>query len=273
MKNLSASYDPAVALDFFKAGGKVEKIPQGEIIFAEQKKGFFGERMYLLLEGEVSLLTGKKVIGSVKAGEIFGEMAAITEAPRTATAVAKKESQLIGLNDRQFKGALTRKPGFALMMMSMMILRLRETLAKLKAAGAIPENATPKQTAIFNPKDLADIVRGLSNDEPVFYMQGKQIMKEGQTAARMYAVLEGKVAVSIAGKTVDVVGPGGVVGELALLDQSTRLATASAATDCSLQPITRNALLALVKLKPELGLDLLTALAERLRLLTAKLKS
>ena len=115
-------------------------------------------------------------------------------------------------------------------------------------------------------------MRGLSSDEPVFYMQGKTIMKEGQTAARMYAVMEGKVAVSIGGKTVDLVGPGGVVGELALLDQSTRLATATAETDCSLQPITRNALLALVKLKPELGLDLLTALAERLRLLTAKLK-
>jgi CRP/FNR family transcriptional regulator, cyclic AMP receptor protein len=154
----------------------------------------------------------------------------------------------------------------------MMIARLRETLAKLKAAGTIPENATPKQTAIFNPKDLADIVRGLSNDETVFYMQGRTILKEGQTATRMYAVLEGKVAVSIAGRKVDVVGPGGVVGELALLDQSTRLATAVAETDCTVQPINRNALLALVKLKPELGLDLLSALAERLRLLTAKLK-
>jgi len=272
MKNLSASYDPAVALDFFKAGGKVEKIPQGEVIFAEEKKRFLGERMYLLIDGEVSLLTGKKVIGSVKAGEVFGEMAAITEAPRSATAVAKKDSQLIGLNDRQFKAALKKKPGFALMLMSAMIARLRETLARLKAAGAIPENAKPKQTAIFDPKDLADIVRGLSSDEPVFYMQGKTIVKEGQAAARMYAVLEGKVSVSIAGRTVDVVGPGGVFGELALLDQSTRMATATAETDCSLQPITRNALLALVKLKPELGLDLLSALAARLRLLTAKLK-
>jgi CRP-like cAMP-binding protein len=64
-----------------------------------------------------------------------------------------------------------------------------------------------------------------------------------------------------------------VVGELALLDQSTRLATAKAQTDCTLQPINRNALIALVKLKPDLGLDLLSALANRLRLLTAKLKS
>jgi CRP-like cAMP-binding protein len=273
MKNLSASYDPRAALEFFKAGGKVQKVAEGEAIFSENKKGFLGDRMYFLMVGEVSLLAGKKAIGTVKPGEIFGEMAAITDAPRSATAVAKKDSRVIGLNDREFKAALKKKPGFALALMSMMIARLRDTLAKLKAAGAIPENAAPKQTAIFNPEDLADIVRGLSNDEPVFYMQGKTILQEGQTATRMYAVLEGTVSVSIAGRTVDRVGPGGVVGELALLDQSTRLATAKAETDCTLQPINRNAMLALVKLKPELGLDLLSALASRLRLLTAKLKS
>src|SRR5688500_8961768 len=97
-------------------------------------------------------------------------------------------------------------------------------------------------------------------------------MKEHHTAARLYAVLEDKVSVSIAGRPVDDLRHDGVFGELALLDQSTRMATATAETDCSLQPITRNALLALVKLKPELGLDLLSALADRLRLLTTKLK-
>jgi hypothetical protein len=40
----------------------------------------------------------------------------------------------------------------------------------------------------------------------------------------------------------------------------------------SLQPISRNAFIALVKLDPELGAGLLTALAERLRYLTGRLK-
>ncbi|HYG53706.1 MAG TPA: hypothetical protein VD965_00285 [Burkholderiales bacterium] len=48
MKNL---YDPAAALEFFKAGGKVQKIPQGETIFSERKKAplLRRERMYLLV--------------------------------------------------------------------------------------------------------------------------------------------------------------------------------------------------------------------------------
>ena len=37
-------YKPAVALDFFKTGGKPERIPAGETIFAEGKKGLLFAR-------------------------------------------------------------------------------------------------------------------------------------------------------------------------------------------------------------------------------------
>ena len=83
-------YDPQVALEFFKAAGKPEKVADGRTIFAEKEKSFFSRnKVYLLLSGEVGLLAGKKPIGTVKAGEIFGELAAITDSPRSATAVAK----------------------------------------------------------------------------------------------------------------------------------------------------------------------------------------
>jgi CRP-like cAMP-binding protein len=88
----------------------------------------------------------------------------------------------------------------------------------------------------------------------------------------MYAVLEGRVAATIAGSMVERIGPGGVFGEAALVDQSTRLASIQAETDCKLQPIGRNAFLALVKLSPEFAQRMLANLAERLRVLTARLK-
>jgi CRP/FNR family transcriptional regulator, cyclic AMP receptor protein len=88
----------------------------------------------------------------------------------------------------------------------------------------------------------------------------------------MYAVIEGRVAVSIGSGVIERLGPGGVFGELALIGQTPRMASVVAETDCSLLPINRTAFLLLVKTNAEFAASLLGALAERLRTLTARLK-
>lgn len=269
-------YTPAVALEFFKVAGKPEKIAQGKVIFAENDKArpylFMRDKMYLLLEGEVDLVAGKKVIGTIAQGGIFGEMASITHAPRTASAVAKTACRVISLDDRQFHEGLRKKPVFALMLMSMMIARLRETISRLRANDALPAGAALKESAVFDPKRLADLADGLSQDEPVFFDRGKVIVREGQAGVRMYAVLEGHVSVSIGGYTVERLGPGGVFGELALIEPAPRMASVTAESDCSLLPVSRTAFVLLVKTSPEFAASLLGSLAERLRMLTLRLK-
>jgi CRP/FNR family cyclic AMP-dependent transcriptional regulator len=76
--------------------------------------------------------------------------------------------------------------------------------------------------------------------------------------------------VKIGAQVVEKLGPGGAFGEAALVDQSTRLATAVAETDCSLLPISRKAFLALVQMSPGFAESMLSSLAERLRLLTSR---
>jgi len=270
-------YSPAVALDFFKAAGKPEKVPQGSTLFAENDKAgplfFMRDKMYLLLDGEVDLVARRKRIGSVKKGEIFGEMASITHAPRSASAVAKTACLVIALDDKQFRSGLQKKPDFALMMMSIMIGRLRETIARLAEQTTLRGAAVLKEAAVFDPKRLTELAEGLSDDPPIYFDRGKTIVEEGQLGLRMYAVLEGKVAVSIGGGgTVERLGPGGVFGEIALIEQTPRLASVVAETDCALLPINRAAFLQLVKTSPEFAESLIGSLAERLRLLTSRLK-
>ena len=269
----SRLYKPAVALDFFKQGGKAERIPAGETIFAEGKKGLiFRDKMYLLISGDVELMMRKKVITTLKAGEVFGELAAIDGAPRTASAVAKTNCRLIGLDEKQFYAALRKKPGFALMLMSVMINRLRDTITRLLANGDMSEKEATKESVTFKPKLLEELVQGLADDPPVFFLQGKQIMQAGQTGLRMYAIVEGRVTVTIGGRVVERLGPGGVFGEAALVDQSTRLASAVAQSDCSLLAISRQAFTALVKVSPEFADAILGSLAERMRFLTTRLQ-
>lgn len=269
-------YSPAVALEFFKVAGKPEKISQGSTFFAENEKArpyfFMRDKMYLLLDGEVDLVARKKSIGTVKKGQIFGEMASITHAPRNANTITKTSYRVIALDDKQFHAGLRKKPAFALMLMSIMIGRIRETIAQLAARDALHGDAVRKESAVLDPKRLAELAEGLSNDPPVYFDRGKPIVQEGQAGLRMYAVLEGHVAVSIGGDVVERLGPGGVFGELALLEQAPRAASAVAETDCSLLPINRTAFLLLVKTSPEFAESMLGSLAERLRLLTSRLK-
>ncbi len=269
-------YEPAAALDFFRTGGEVETIPAGKTIFRENGRSrkvlLQRAKMYLLLKGRVSLVAGASELRRVKSGEIFGEMAALANLPRSATAVAKTPCRVIGLDRRQFVRALARKPAFALMLMKVMVKRLREAVAGLKARGATPSNHPPVESPVFNPKLLADAVRGLADDAPVSYLRNQVILQEGQLGTRMYVVLHGRVAITIGDEVVDRIGPGGVLGELALIDQAPRLASAVAQDNVALQPINRNAFIALVKLHPELGAALLAALAQRLAYLTGRLK-
>ncbi|UCF75450.1 MAG: cyclic nucleotide-binding domain-containing protein [Betaproteobacteria bacterium] len=66
-------------------------------------------------------------------------------------------------------------------------------------------------------------------------------------------------------QVVERLGPGGVFGEMALGDQSTRGASAVAETDCVLLPVNRSDFLDLITSSPEIGMSLLRAIAERLR--------
>jgi CRP-like cAMP-binding protein len=257
-------YNAAAAMEFFKSAGKPESFAAGATIFAEDEKGglFSKPKMYVLILGEIEMIAQNQVIGAVKPGETFGEMAVIAQAARTATARAKTQSTVIGLDEKQFQQALQHKPEFALMLMGLMNQRLRSTISRLRASGALHAGEA-KETPVFDKKLLAGLVNLMGASGPVRYEKGKTIMQEGTAGALMYVVLEGRIAISIKGGLVARAGPGGVFGEMALVDQAVRAATAIAETDCSLLGINRATFLQLVKTSPAFAHALLAGLAER----------
>jgi len=259
-------YDAHLAEEFFKLAGTSETVPEGKTIFEENEKGsrllLKRDKMYLLLEGEVILMSKNKLIGAVKKGEIFGEMASISQTPRSATAVAKRACRVIGLDNKEFESALRKMPDFALMLMSVMIGRLRSMIAH---GGAGAADGKPKETTVFDEKSRSILTRALGDQSLVKYERESVIMREGQPGVLMYVVLEGRVAVSIQGKLVERVGPGGVFGEMALVERTPRLASAVAETACTLLGINRNTFLSLVRASPDFGVALLGAVGERAR--------
>lgn len=272
----SPVYNAAVAMDFFRGAGKPEEAAPGTALFAagDKTSGLFSrnDRMYLVLEGEVNLQVGDRVLGTVKVGEIFGEMAALTREPRSASAIAKTRCRLIALDGKQFEEGLRRKPEFALMLMSIMILRIRQTAAALRRRNALAAADLSKASSVFDKKLMTGLRNLLRDREPVRYRAGQTIFKEGDTGAFMYIVAAGTVAIVIAGKPVERVGSGGMFGEMAIVDQSPRSAAALAETDCELMGLNRNDFLALVRTSPSFGMSLLKAMADRLTFMTSRMR-
>ncbi|HTP96988.1 MAG TPA: cyclic nucleotide-binding domain-containing protein [Burkholderiales bacterium] len=264
----SPVYDARAAAEFFEHAGKAETVAAGKPFFTEHaQRGFFSgdDRMYLLVEGSVALTVGGRPLDTVKAGEIFGEMATITNAKRSATATAKTDCRVIGLDSAQFQKAIRRSPEFVVMLMSIMIDRLRLTLARLTMLKALPDRAASEERRLFDEKTINALAHKLGDPPPVEFPAGRPVIKTGDPAVRMYIVRKGRVAIVAGNRTLEQIGPGGVFGEMALVDRGTRTANAVATTDCALLSVNREQFLDLVKGNPEFGLSLLKMLGQRLQ--------
>jgi CRP-like cAMP-binding protein len=99
---------------------------------------------------------------------------------------------------------------------------------------------------------------------------GDTVFREGDPGDVMYVVDAGEVDLVIRDQVVYTVGPGGIFGEMALIDRAPRSATALARTDCQLVPIDEKRFRYLVQQTPFFALDVMRVMAERLRRLNEK---
>lgn len=100
---------------------------------------------------------------------------------------------------------------------------------------------------------------------------GKVIFEEGDPGEQMYAVKDGEVDIVVHGKTVETIGPGGVFGEMCLIDSGTRSARAVARTDCQLVAVDGRRFSFLIQQTPQFALQVMKIMAERLRRIDARL--
>lgn len=263
-----ALYDPRLALEFFKIAGTPEQFPAGRQIFVENEdnSGFFskGARVYLLLEGEVTLTVKNVPLELVLPGETFGEMATIADIPRSATAAARKNCRVLALDEKQFLQSLHQMPEFALMLMSVMSQRVRRRLDLLARAGKGRVAPLVHQNTL-DRRMLSDLRRALGEPSPSFAHAGENVVTQGAVAACLFVVTEGRITVSVDDVVIEEVGPGGVVGEMALVAGSSRFATATAETDSAWLLIGREEFLATVKSMPAFGIALLRSMSERVQ--------
>jgi CRP/FNR family cyclic AMP-dependent transcriptional regulator len=100
---------------------------------------------------------------------------------------------------------------------------------------------------------------------PLSFPAGSVIFGEGEKRDSMYVVKSGDVELKVRDKVVETVGKDGFFGEMALVDQTPRSATAVAKTDCVVIPISEKHFLFMVEETPFFALVVMRILTARLR--------
>jgi CRP/FNR family cyclic AMP-dependent transcriptional regulator len=100
---------------FFKAG---------TTIFRE---GDEAHELYVIKSGEVRVQIGNRTVSELSADHVFGEMALIDNEPRSASAIAVTDVELVPVSEKQFLFLVSQTPYFALKVMRVLAQRLRVT--------------------------------------------------------------------------------------------------------------------------------------------------
>jgi CRP-like cAMP-binding protein len=95
------------------------------------KEGEKGIGFYLILDGQVEVRSGDKVLAKLSKGNFFGEMALLDKEPRSADVVATAPTTCFGITGWSFEEILRKEPEIASGIIKELARRLREANAGL----------------------------------------------------------------------------------------------------------------------------------------------
>jgi CRP-like cAMP-binding protein len=106
-----------------------ESHPAGSAILRE---GDFGECMYLILSGDVSISRADQYTLSAGPGELFGEMSLFDGETRFATVTAARRVRLLRLERRDLFELMDEQPGIAIGICQTLARHARDSIRRLE---------------------------------------------------------------------------------------------------------------------------------------------
>jgi CRP/FNR family cyclic AMP-dependent transcriptional regulator len=86
-------------------------LPEGRVLTREGERG---REFFVLIDGQVEVRRNGRKVGTMGPGEFVGELALISDRPRTATVTATKPLRVLVVKDTDFRSVLLRTPNIAL---------------------------------------------------------------------------------------------------------------------------------------------------------------
>jgi F420-non-reducing hydrogenase small subunit len=262
-----------------------------EVVF---RQGDRGDTMYVIQHGavEVSRRSEDKdtVLSLLEKGDFFGEMALIDDRTRSATVRTLCRCRLLALTRSSLLSRLRKDPGVALHLLDALSKRIESSNLLLRKSVEY-DGASPSSRIISNGKSPSidpeeikaqhnklDILHNeLMNNltditgqtEQRHFRTGETIFSQDESSKEMYIISEGLVEISHTAIESQYVlahfGSGDLFGEMSLITDRPRTASAKAKKDTRVLVFNRQNLLEGLSKKTELGLLILQLMIVRLR--------
>lgn len=272
------------------------------------KEGDRGDSLMIVLDGYVVATVRtdagtQEEVARLGPGEVVGEMAFVDAEPRSATVSAPQGATVLDFSREALAGLRRTAPRVAAAIQRNVLLdvarRLRDVGEKLSdgAGGAGPRSMRGSSSG---PESMRRSGRGLTAEQlrsiPALasysnedlellayisalksFAAGEVLVQEGAEGDACWLVVRGGVAVTRSSQSTPLatLGPGALVGQLALLDRAPRNATVTATTDTAALEVRADAFANLVRASSPVALrfQLQVALAgvRQLRAATKKL--
>jgi len=132
------------------------------------------------------------------------------------------------------------------------------------------EEEVVRRAPLFTALDEAAAVSLRASMDTVKIAKGSILFKEGDDGEHLYVIIDGKLKLGTSSgdgreNLLSILGPGEMFGELSLFDPGPRTSTATAVTDAKLLSLSHEKVIPWLKQNPEVSLQLLTRLSQRLR--------
>jgi signal transduction histidine kinase len=124
---------PDADLDWLSTRAEPMDVPAGSVLIRE---GEPGQAAYIVLEGEfeVTKRSAHQDIAIMvrQSGEVFGEMALLDQAPRSATVRAVRDGRVVSISGDTFQALLAHSPSASMAILQTVSRRLRQNEALLR---------------------------------------------------------------------------------------------------------------------------------------------
>jgi len=223
---LFSDLPPEAFIELFERG-LLLRLKKGQRVF---EQGSAGRSFFIVCQGSVRVVRQEedrvRQLAVLPEGSFFGEMALLSDSPRTASVdAASDETELLEISAAVLSELSKRHPPVAAALSKFCRQRILKNVIST--------------SAIFRPFDGKDRRALIGRFQPREVAPSTAIIREGEPSDGLYVILSGAVDVVREGRVLAHLRDGEIFGEMSLLDKAPAGATVSATRRTSLLKLPR----------------------------------